>query len=246
MDTTITYEQAKEAHSRGEKVEMKWRLAKSQPWESVNMSHIHEVICGTADEKYEFRLADPYAELKAAHKAGKVIQARVSPYGWVDVESPYWESGSPESFRVKPDELKIEAGKDYRNGLGEKVEVISTISKSLTEFPVIGEVNCKGGGIITRYYRRDGSSGDSRFTLIAPWTDTPAPYDNWQHVPAWANWQALDSCGEWRWYTDKPGMTNTITGWATINGWSHVVIDGFTPTNFSGTWEQSLQERPKI
>jgi hypothetical protein len=51
-----------------------------------------------ADEK-----PDPYAELKAAHAAGKVIQV-MSAGGWLEPTIPLWAS-SPENYRIKSDEI---------------------------------------------------------------------------------------------------------------------------------------------
>jgi hypothetical protein len=51
-----------------------------------------------ADEK-----PDPYAKLKAAHAAGKVIQV-MSAGGWLEPTIPLWTS-SPENYRIKPDEI---------------------------------------------------------------------------------------------------------------------------------------------
>lgn len=49
--------------------------------------------------------ADPYAELKAAHAEGKVIEARLIntplPYGWIVSESPVWDSNC--EYRIKPE-----------------------------------------------------------------------------------------------------------------------------------------------
>lgn len=45
---------------------------------------------------------DPYAELKAAHAAGKVIQWRMPKGNWVDLVCANW-TALPEQYRIKPD-----------------------------------------------------------------------------------------------------------------------------------------------
>lgn len=54
---------------------------------------------------------DPYAELKAAQAAGKVIQCRELSGNWFDLPHPLWNS-PVESYRIKPDPemVPLEAG----------------------------------------------------------------------------------------------------------------------------------------
>lgn len=48
---------------------------------------------------------DPYAELKAAHAAGKVIEYNASDSDpeWYDCPNPKWNPGSQHRYRIKPD-----------------------------------------------------------------------------------------------------------------------------------------------
>lgn len=61
------------------------------------------------DDKWEVRRKvepDPYAELKAAHAAGKVIQwSYVGHSRWNDTSNPSWGDSSIK-FRIKPDTLE--------------------------------------------------------------------------------------------------------------------------------------------
>lgn len=55
--------------------------------------------------------ADPYAELKAAHKNGKMIQMKLKddPDGtWSDIPYPEW-GGDPDEYRIKPEPATFEA-----------------------------------------------------------------------------------------------------------------------------------------
>lgn len=54
---------------------------------------------------------DPYAELKAAHAAGKTIQLNDNysdggPPDWNDIKDPGWAAG-PECYRIKPEENPV-------------------------------------------------------------------------------------------------------------------------------------------
>jgi len=50
----------------------------------------------------EYRIQDPYRELKEAHAAGKTIQRYNHVDGWIDLESPMW-SLSVVNYRIKPE-----------------------------------------------------------------------------------------------------------------------------------------------
>lgn len=54
--------------------------------------------------------ADPYAELKAAHAAGKVIQCKldVADDFWEDIKDPQW-GAKPHEYRIKPEPKTFEA-----------------------------------------------------------------------------------------------------------------------------------------
>lgn len=54
-------------------------------------------------------LPDPYAELKAAHKAGRVIERRLSTGThpvWIACDDPHW-TGTPDTYRIKPVMVKL-------------------------------------------------------------------------------------------------------------------------------------------
>lgn len=262
----ISYEQAKAAHERGEKVEHRCGCGLAHAWQEFN----NEVDVSD----YEFRLADPYAELKAAHKAGKVIQFVDCFETWSDLHPPISWTFAPDRYRVRPDEdwratstdrsnfpldtdsrvkpdpepLKIEAGKDYCNKLGERVRVLSVDSKVAIGLPVIGEVDAnifRSRHIISRLFRADGSTSNPDYSLVSEWIDAPAPYDNWQHVPAWHRYEFMSPNGHW--YSSEFEPMQKMRNWRGTD--YHVALPlpkKYAPTNFTGTWETSLQERPKL
>lgn len=237
----IPYDEAHAVSERGEKVEYQ---QDDFPWEVVQFINTHNANCGC-----KFRILDPYAELKAAQAEGKVIQLKLtlSDSSWIDDSSPDW-SIPPERYRVKPepkpDELVFEPGKEYRTRGGYKTRVDAINAGG--ENPIHGAY-LKDNCWIALSWRASGRYllvSESDFDLIAPWTDTLAPYDNWDKVPAWAMWQAMDADGIWHWFRHTPKQTEKTERWfSDINvfGWTP---PEFAPTNFTGTWEQSLQQRP--
>jgi hypothetical protein len=238
----ITYEQAKQADARGEKVEYRipGRVCYLTDGFRKCTSDVTPEFIHSLRDDAEFRLADPYAELKAAHAAGKVIQVKQTDGAieiWTDFYPQYesrFESRPADCYRVKPDAPTLEAGK----------EPVSEWELFTAEF-----------------FKREGftpSRRDARINDLFWWfkagaffqgdariTDEPQPYDNWDKVPAWANWQAIDDCGFWRWFEQEPEKI-TPTHYFSVTGRMGGISSGTypAPTNYTGTWEQSLQERP--
>lgn len=71
----------------------------------MNIATISKQIRAFADQldaTSEPEKPDPYAELKAAHAAGKVIQGLIGGY-WLDSPHPTWKY-PVDTYRVKPDE----------------------------------------------------------------------------------------------------------------------------------------------
>lgn len=79
-------------------------------WEGVLGRFLTSGAHGSAESPLPEPEPDPYAELKAAHAAGKVIQFRFveGGYGWEDDASetpPYYRKDM--EFRVKPDPVPL-------------------------------------------------------------------------------------------------------------------------------------------
>lgn len=242
----MKFDEAKAAHEAGQEVEFRWKSSHGEnPWMLVKAlfgpQNREEDIRST----YEFRLApgqepDPYAEYKAAQKAGKVIQiyARLAsePDGkaeWGDDLNPQW-CVDPKFYRVKPEEpaLVIEPGKEYRHA-GYKLRSLCTDSPGPLPFIFIDN-----SGQIWRF----GSEQIKLLTFV-PWTAAPVILDNWRHLSSWAKWQALDENGDWCYFQDKPDK-GSYSWYANSNYWG-LIPATCRPTNFTGTWESSLQERPE-
>lgn len=68
-------------------------------------THFADIILPTSEAEQK---ADPYAELKAAHAARKVIQTKWTNHGWKDNPSPDWTL-PPDRYRIKPEPETNEA-----------------------------------------------------------------------------------------------------------------------------------------
>jgi hypothetical protein len=162
----LTYEQAKQAVERGEKVECRFTDCYSgQPhdWKPFSC----EALC-VDTSAFEFRLADPYAELKAAHAAGKVIQENViqeNVGGWIDLDNPKWDRAAC-YYRVKPDTPSFAPGY-YRMRNGKKMRIYKVYPDRIDGAMLIKD---------QWYYnvwQTNGTHCVEGFHIIAPWTDEP-------------------------------------------------------------------------
>jgi hypothetical protein len=227
----LTYEQSVEAEKRGEEVQ--WRGIEEPAFYST---HWRRFKCGVSNvPPVEFRRAipDPYAELKAAHAAGKVIEVRSwGGSDWCDITDPARDHPEgPSGYRIKPDELKIEAGK-----LDIAIAALKDIARphDCGCHPIC---RCFDDGESVRIVLNEIRS----FASDALAKIAPTPYDNWDKVPAWAQWQAKQYDGTWLHGDMLPNRGDN--GWFS-QGWESNIPSGFTPTNFSGDWKDSLQKRP--
>lgn len=70
---------------------------------------------------------------------------------------------------------------------------------------------------------------------------------DWNCLPVWANWIAMDERGIWHCYKDKPILSNYIwlyRGVSYIDKYD-IIHPKYMPRNFTGTWTDSLFENPK-
>lgn len=133
-----------------------------------------------------------------------------------------------------PAELAIEPGKEYRrvNGSNCRLKCLCTDAPGLSPFIFINQ-----HGQISRYNQFDVQG-------LIPWTDTPAPYDNWDNgsVPSWAMWQFRNSEGVWYFAKEEPPRSRQSFQLVGL-GYGELPPE-YAPTNSTGTWQTSLQQRP--
>lgn len=87
----------KEALAAGERVDARLRSAFNPGcgWEELRPEH------DVWDERWEYRVAQPWQDERDAHDRGEKIQLEVGPGNWTDcVRGPWWERVN--KYRVKP------------------------------------------------------------------------------------------------------------------------------------------------
>lgn len=80
----------------------------------MNIHDITKQIRAFADQLEEQNKPDPYAELKAAHAAGKVIQGLIGGH-WIDSPHPTWKY-PVETYRTRPEEQRKQDYEQYGFG----------------------------------------------------------------------------------------------------------------------------------
>jgi len=149
-----------------------------------------------------------------------------------------------EEAQPEPPKLVIEAGKYYKTRGGDKAEIYKVIYGT----GIISSGSIKLHGAVYNgnqwnisvwneegKYMIEQSSAD----LIAPWIDEPVV--NWDAMPAWANWVAMEDEGDWFWLTNEPIMADD--GFNTLHGKWGSIPEAYYP-QFSGDWKDSKVKRP--
>lgn len=106
----------------------------------------------TWDEKYQYRIVDPYADLKQALKDGKTVQMRAIglPDTWTDIYPPILWNYSVDMYRIKP-ELIAYSFKDAAFLIGKPVKYKHSESLQLITRVLPTGVSI-GNGVITTSY----------------------------------------------------------------------------------------------
>ena len=81
---------------------------------------------------------------------------------------------------------------------------------------------------------------DTAFDIISEWIDKPVV--DWPKMPAWSVAVSSDEGGPWYWYDARP--SEQADYWKNEGAMSGIIPDKFAPT-FTGSWRDSLVERPK-
>ena len=61
---------------------------------------------------------------------------------------------------------------------------------------------------------------------------------NWQNAPEWANWVAMDKCGDWFWFEEKP-LKDQFR-------WVEIKNSKYEFAEDDVEWDESLEKRPLI
>ena len=110
----------------------------------MNIHDITKQIRAFADQLEEQNKPDPYAELKAAHAAGKVIQATNNEGDWTDIDYPPLWNLTVGHYRIKPDAPPFQLpppppGMQWHREDGWKAEDLPPGTRPLVEGEIIQE-----------------------------------------------------------------------------------------------------------
>lgn len=134
--------------------------------------------------------------------------------------------------------MNFEVGKWYRTRDGRKVRCITT--EGHPKWPV-SFVNPGISYVTVMPDGKEWESGESEGDILGPWIDKPVVEVDWAAMPAWAHFVAMDSDGEWLWFSGNH-PTYLKEGWWP-NGEHGRIPPSCVPT-FTGDWKDSLVERP--
>lgn len=70
---------------------------------------------------------------------------------------------------------------------------------------------------------------------------------DWACLPAWANWIAMDKDGGWKWFREKPAISEDYEIWNQMVDnayYSGFIPNEYFPSNITGSWKDNLHKRP--
>lgn len=142
-------------------------------------------------------------------------------------------------------ELPLKVGTWYLTRYGKKHKILSLDLERDGGETIVAQTD---SGDITCYFANgsfyhDGPSNKDLVSEIKP-----SPVVNWDAMPAWANWVAMEpNRPEWYWYDLQPEINPYGPIWdrSFTSGRSFGQIPAaFAPT-FTGDWKESLTQRPQ-
>lgn len=138
------------------------------------------------------------------------------------------------------DSSLIKVGAFLKTRDGRKVEILRADMNN--RYPVVGIITDFSGNQYSFVCTSEGTIGVKRsvcgLDLISEWTE-PVTWD-WSNTPDWLNWLSMDKNGEWWLYSDKPDKFSCI-----FNGSLPCAIPESHEPTYTGTWENSLTQRPQ-
>jgi hypothetical protein len=88
----------------------KTAYADDQPFREAFAKAVRDAVLDHIAESGKMVVLDPYAELRAAHAAGKTIQMK-SGIIWSDIVFPVFD-GQPDDYRIKPEPVIVPLDRD--------------------------------------------------------------------------------------------------------------------------------------
>jgi len=134
--------------------------------------------------------------------------------------------------------LNFEVGKAYQTRDGRKAVCLTTTLDD--DYPIGIQID----GSLFRA-TSDGydyvTKSESPKDIISEWIDKPVI--DWDAMPAWAKFVAMDKNKKWFWYTSEVALL-VFGNWELKLGGRSGVIPTEYETKWEGDWEDSLIERP--
>jgi hypothetical protein len=131
--------------------------------------------------------------------------------------------------------LNFEVGKAYQTRDGRKAVCLTTTLYDKRIGLQVGEILYSV--TINGMFFNDKS--ETQNDIISEWIDNPVI--DWDSMPAWAKFVAMDSGGGWWWYEKEP-IIGEIT-WRTESEYYDEIPTEYAP-KWEGDWKNSLIERP--
>lgn len=141
-----------------------------------------------------------------------------------------------------PDYIKPGAFVRLRNGKKAKIYEINETGS----YPIHGAILLSDNTWYMREWHSEffcESKKKSLIDIVGPWTNMPDCSELWSQLPPWINWVAMDENGSWAGYRNKPVKSGSCYNFESGYNDYCTIPKEYSP-KYSGSWENSLTERP--
>ena len=141
-----------------------------------------------------------------------------------------------------PDYIKPGAFVRLRNGKKAKIYEINETG----DYPIHGAILFSDNVWHMKEWHSEFfcvSHKETPIDIVGPWTNTPDCSELWTQLPPWINWVAMDENGSWAGYSNNPGKVDGFYHCQNGDDNYCTIPKEYAP-KYSGSWENSLTERP--
>lgn len=133
--------------------------------------------------------------------------------------------------------IEWKVGSFYKSRDGQKWECLKTDLDSIFTIILTDEKTVIRVMINGKFYP---IPMESQYDIISEWIEEPII--DWDAMPKWIDWVAMDESGKWYCYENEP--IKSITCWNKNTGLFHKIPQEYEPKNAPTDWKNCKFKRP--
>ncbi|MBU3661196.1 MAG: hypothetical protein FGM14_15090 [Flavobacteriales bacterium] len=132
--------------------------------------------------------------------------------------------------------IEWKVGSFYKSRDGQKWECLKTDMLTPEKIVLTNNLSVELYYLNGRWYQSQEDEQD----IISEWIEEPII--DWDAMPRWIDWVAMDESGKWYCYENEP--IKSMTSWDRPTGLFHKIPQEYYPKNAPTDWKQCKFKRP--